>query len=70
MNTWQATNATLFDAENGGVWAISPDHMNETGVVCAKTDKLIILAYYENKLPGETAIAVEKTADKFRELGY
>jgi hypothetical protein len=42
-----------------------------TGVVCAKTDKLIILAYYdENKLPGETALEVEKTADKFRELGY
>jgi hypothetical protein len=32
---------------------------------------LIILAYYyENKTPGETALAVEKTTDKFRELGY
>jgi hypothetical protein len=42
-----------------------------TGVVCAKTDKLIILAYYdENKMPGENAFAVEKTSDKFRELGY
>ena len=41
------------------------------GVVCAKTDKLIILAYYdENKMPGETALAVEKTADKFRKLAY
>jgi hypothetical protein len=32
---------------------------------------LIILAHYDEiKMPRETALAVEKTADKFRELGY
>jgi hypothetical protein len=32
---------------------------------------LIILAYYdESKMPGEAALAVEKTAEKFRDPGY
>ena len=43
----------------------------ETGVACAKTNMLIILAFYdESKRPGEATLAVEKTADKIREMGY